>query len=425
MTMRIRFKLMLLVALAVMGLASCGHYNCSSGANFSSSSCTASGSGLGTGTSGGSATAYAFAVDDQNDTIDGYTLSTTAGTFAATSPYTAPVMPANFGGVGLVVAQNKFLYGVFPDLQQQELYGWSIDSTGNLTSLTGFPQAVTLTIPTLLIYNQYAVITNPAGTLLFISDAGINQIIVYQINSTTGALTPAPGSPFSAGTIVPQNMGMDGLGKYLYVSSEGSSLDHAGTVVGAFSVTSAGVLTQVAGSPFNYPLWEMQGDPTGQYLIGISGETTTYFGSDDDNLYVFSINSATGAITPVANSPFSTTGYTPFNMAVQPVATDGALIYSFNWDDIGSANFVEGYQLSTSNGALTAATGSPFTALTASAWGQFDPSGNYLFFYSGVSPSVALSAYQVTSGGGLTAIGSAVPLTTSSSYAYWAIADAQ
>jgi hypothetical protein len=112
-------------------------------------------------------------------------------------------------------------------------------------------------------------------------------------------------------------------------------------------------------------------------------------------------------------------------MAVQPVATDGALIYSFNWDDIGSANFVEGYQLSTSNGALTAATGSPFTALTASAWGQFDPSGNYLFFYSGVSPSVALSAYQVTSGGGLTAIGSAVPLTTSSSYAYWAIADAQ
>ena len=429
MTMRVRGFLMLVAGLAVMGLASCGHYTC--GATFGNSTCTPSSPGLGGGGTAGSATAYAFAVDDQNDTIDGYTLSTTAGTFAATSPYTAPVMPANFGGVGLVVAQNKFLYGVFPDLQQQELYGWSIDSTGNLTLLNGFPQAMTLTIPTLLLYNQYAVITNPAGTLLFVSDAGINQIIVYQINSTTGALTPAPGSPFSAGTIVPQNMGMDGGGKYLYVSSEEGSLDHAGTVVGAFSVSSTGVLTQIAGSPFNYPLWEMQGDPTGQYLIGISGETDGYFGSDDYSLYVFSIQPQTGttpgAITPVTNSPFSSGLYAPFNIAVQPVATSGALIYSFSEnDDLAlGPNPIEGYQLSTSNGALTAVSGSPFSALTPSAWGQFDPSGTYLFTYSGIGSSVGLSAYQVTSGGGLTSIGSVVPLTTSSSYAYWAVADAQ
>jgi len=430
MTMRVRAGLMLMAALAMMGLASCGHYTC--GAGFGSSTCTSSGAPtLGGGGTSGAATAFAFAVDDENDTIDGYTLSASAGTFAATPSYTAPVMPTNFGGVGLVAAQNKFLYGVFPDLPQQ-VYGWSIDSTGNLTTLSGFPLSVPLTIPTLLIYNQYCVTLNPTGTLLFISDAGINQIIVYQIDSTTGALTQAPGSPFAATGITPQNMGMDGLGKYLYVSSEGNSLNHAGTVVGAFSVASTGALTPIAGSPFNYPLWEMKGDATGQYLIGISGETVGYFGSDDDSVYVFSINPGTGGgvpgtITPVANSPFSSGLYAPFNLAVQPIATNGALVYTFSEnDDLAlGPNPVEGYQLSTSNGALTAATGSPFSALTPSAWGKFDPSGSYLFFYTGVSTTVGLGAYQVTTGGALTSIGSTVPLTTLSNWTYWAVADAQ
>ena len=50
---------------------------------------------------------------------------------------------------------------------------------------------------------------------------------------------------------------------------------------------------------------------------------------------------------------------------------------------------------------------------------------SYLFFYTGVSTTVGLGAYQVTSGGALTSIGSTVPLTTSSAWTYWAVADAQ
>ena len=125
---------------------------------------------------------------------------------------------------------------------------------------------------------------------------------------------------------------MDGLGKYLYVSSEGSSLNHAGTVVGAFSVSSTGVLQQISGSPFNYPLWQMQGDPSGNYLIGISGKTAYWYGSDDNSLYVFSINQSTGAISPVTGSPFTTT-YAPFNMAVRPSSTGGEFVYTFSIND--------------------------------------------------------------------------------------------
>jgi len=301
---------------------------------------------------------------------------------------------------------------VFEDLQQ--IYGWSIDSTGNLTLMSGFPIAVPLSGIPLTTYNQYTVITNPAGTLLFISEAGNEQILVYQIG-TTGSLTAATGSPFITVGLEPQNMGMDGLGKFLYVSEDSST--HSGSIVGAYSVQSSGtVLQAIAGSPFNFPLWEMQGDPSGKFLIGISGRTTFYFGSNDDTINVFNIDS-TGAISPVIGSPFATTN-APFNIAVQPTTTSGALIYSLSITDTNSgANPVEGFQLDATTGALTKMAGSPFTSVM-DTWGQFDPSGSFLFLNQGTS----LSAFQVPSAGGLSAIGSPVAFTT---LGYWAVADAQ
>jgi 6-phosphogluconolactonase len=306
---------------------------------------------------------------------------------------------------------------VFADLKL--IYGWSIDATGNLTSLFN-PISVTLTMPQ-VIYNQYTVITNPAGTLLFISEAATNQILIYQISSS-GSLTPAPGSPFSTTDISPQNMGMDGLGKYLYVAED--SGDHSGSFMTAYSVSSAGMLTEIAGSPFNFPMWEMQGDPSGQFLIGISGEVAAYFGSDDDHIYVFSINSSTGAITPVANSPFATTN-APFDIAVQPKSTSGAFIYSFSYQAV---NPVEGYQLNTTTGQLTAVFGSPFSTLSSTAWGQFDQSGNLLVFYNGIGASgggsntlAGLNAFPVSSSGSLgTTDGPGVTLATNG---YWVITD--
>jgi|CZKD01.1.fsa_nt_gi 6-phosphogluconolactonase (cycloisomerase 2 family) len=412
MSMKFRTLLSFGVVLCAMWLSSCGHYVCHT--TLGSSTCTPSGGGLSSGGGGNAAaSAYAFAVND-NGTIDGYTLSASASTFVATPNYTAATTTANAGGVGMVVAQGKYLYTVYADLH--EIYGWTIDSAGGLTPLSGFPMPVSLTIPTLLAFNQYAVITNPAGTLLFVSDAGINQIIVYQI-SASGGLTQAPGSPFSAGTIEPQNMGMDGLGKYLYVSSEGSSLNHAGTVVGAFSVSSTGVLQQIAGSPFNYPIWQMQGDPSGNYLIGISGKTAYWYGSDDDSLYVFNINQSTGAISPVTGSPFTTT-YAPFNMAVRPSSTGGEFVYTFSINDSGTAyNPIEGYQISTTTGGLTALS---LSSSTPTAWGQFDPAGSYLFSYSNSGSAISLAALTVGSTGGLTATGSPVTLATGG---YWAASD--
>jgi len=215
-------------------------------------------------------------------------------------------------------------------------------------------------------------------------------------------------------------MTTDGLGKYLYVTEAIST--HQGINLTAYSIASDGTLTVVPGSPFPYPMWAVQGDPSGKFLIGTSGRTIATSGVDDKNLYVFNIQQSganAGAISPVSGSPFPTT-YAPFNIAVQPNGSTGQFVYSFSVDSSGLAyNPVEGYALS-SSGTLTAITGSPFSGVANSLWGQFDPAGNYLFFY-GDAAGPEIGQYNVTPAtGGLSQTTAPLPL---SSTGYWAVSD--
>src|SRR5580704_17214425 len=104
MTMRVRTILMLMAALAMMGLAGCGHYTC--GAEFGASTCSTS-----TTPPGGSTTAaFVYAVDPAG-TIDGLTLNTSAGTFTTTPSYIGPTgLPEDSSGQGMVIAQGQYLY---------------------------------------------------------------------------------------------------------------------------------------------------------------------------------------------------------------------------------------------------------------------------------------------------------------------------
>ena len=435
MTKRVRAFLACMAGLATIGLANCGKYNCNTddGLSFTGSACTQT-SPSGISSNGGgttSATVFAFAVDSglsgaTTGTIDGYTLNTSANTFAATASYTAPTIPANDGGVGMVIAQEQYLYAAFESAAQ--IYGWTIDgTTGGLTAINGSPLSAPFLSGIGGVAVPWGMITNPAGTLLFISLPLQSEIYVYQIGSG-GALTPATGTPFSV-PFGPLNLATDGAGKYLY-AIDGDIGTHTGSEIAAYSIGSSGALTAVAGSPFAYPMWQVQGEPTGKFLIGTSGNSAAsgYSGVDDDNLYVFSISS-TGAIAPVSGSPFATV-YSPFSIAVSP-NSGGDLVYSFSINDTETAfNAVEGYEIS-SAGALSADAGSPFTGLasgTAGSWGQFDQSGAFLFSYAAFLDSSTneeveqLSPFNVGSGGALTQTDSSATLATPG---FWAVTDPQ
>jgi hypothetical protein len=442
MTRLSRVLLSLLIVLATLLLANCGgSYSCQ--VTFGSSTCTPSGSGVsssgGSGGSGGGSgggggsgslpSAYAYAVD-QGGTIDGYVLNASQGTFTAISGYTAPIVPTNNGGVGMVVAQQQYLYAGFGAVNQ--IYGWTISSSGSLTAISGSPFSATF-------LNQYSggvsqdnMITNPAGTLLFVSDAMLNEIYVLQIGSG-GALTEVTGSPFACptGFGTPMNLGTDGMGKYLYVV-DGNFSTHQGTQVAAFTIgtgTSLGVLTPITGSPFAFPMWQLKGEPTGQFLIGTSGSSAYYTGvTDDDNLYVFSITQSganAGAITQLAKQA---TVYSPFSIAVQS-NTGGDLVYSLGFNDTATAfNPIEGYTI-TSTGGLTADTGSPFALSNAEgSWGQFDQSGGYLFTYASYLNSTTnttvtqLAPLTVGTGGALSQPESPFSIVTPG---FWVVTDPQ
>jgi hypothetical protein len=399
-----------MAALAMFGMAGCDHYNCNNAPQLSGS-CTTSGSGLGTtgtGTGSGTASAFAFAVDEAG-TIDGYTLNASTNTFQATTGYTAPAVPTNELGYGMVVAQTQFLYTAF--IGTGQIYGWTIGSGGGLTAISNSPFSAPYLIGIGSNQGPEDMIVNPAGTLLFVDDVSVEGIYVYSIGSG-GVLTAVSGSPFSV-PFFPGNMAIDGQGKYLYVTTNTN-----GSQIAAYSI-GTGALTPVLGSPFSYPMLQVEGEPTGTYLIG-----TTSSNVGDDHLYLFSITqsgSNAGAITQVQAVP---TVYSPYSIAVQP-NSGGNLIYSFstNADDTGF-NPIEGYQLS--NGALTAVSGSPFSNVADGSWAQFDQSGAFLFPYSEVYDSstgattVQLGADDVASGGALTQPISPATLTTPG---FWAVTD--
>jgi 6-phosphogluconolactonase len=427
MSIKIRALLMLGAAAALLAMSACGGgYTCN--ITFGASTCNQSGSGIGTNGGGGGnggggtgqATAFAYAVD-QAGTLDSFTLNATAGTFAATANYTAPVIPTADPGAGMVVAQKQFVYTVFDT--DGSIFGWSLDSSsGSLTALSGFP----MTLPSLLpnvAFNQYNLATNPTGTLLFLSSTGSDEIFVYQIG-TSGTLTAVTGSPFVT-PVEPGNVTTDGLGNYLYVCENVNG--HTGLEVLAYAISSSGALTAIPGSPFAFPMWQLQGDASGKYLIGTSGNTQSLTGSDDKNLYVFSIQqtgSNAGALTAVTGSPFATV-YSPFNIAAQPPASKSEFVYSFSINDTDTGyNPVEGYSLDTTSGALTLVTGSPFSNVASGHWGQFDQIGAYLIVYSSVNNGsgtmTQLGPLTVGTDGSLTQPISSATLATPG---YWVVTD--
>jgi 6-phosphogluconolactonase (cycloisomerase 2 family) len=125
---------------------------------------------------------------------------------------------------------------------------------------------------------------------------------VYNVNSSSGALTEVPGSPFTAG-LSPDEIAVDPSGKFFYVINQQSD------DIAAFSVdASSGTLTPLPGSPFpvgTQPAGQqpiaLAIDPTGRFLYVAA---TTDIGTEVSyNFYEFTIDSATGVLTAAPSSP--------------------------------------------------------------------------------------------------------------------------
>ena len=202
-----------------------------------------------------------------------------------------------------------------------------------------------------------------------------NDISAFSINASTGALTSVAGSPFAVGE-QPQSVAVDPTHKFAYVGHLWSG------ALSAFTINAAtGALTAIAGSPFmidGHPT-SFSFVPSGKFVY-VSAGGNVPVGSG--YVFGFSIDAATGALTPLAGSPF-VAGNAPSSVAVDP---SGRYLYVANFDSASSN--VSAYTINATTGALTPVAGSPYAANDGPSSVAVDPSGKFVYaaqYWSGVA----------------------------------------
>ena len=176
-----------------------------------------------------------------------------------------------------------------------QLAGFSIDSaTGALSAVPGSPVSTMISISTL---TNMAI--DPTGKFLYASYGSATNsfaggLAAFSIDSSTGALTALPGSPFSVGGR-PTSVAIDASGKFLIVSVVPEAVGNCLDVLSIDPGT--GALALVPGSPFGpaAPCGFVATDPS---------EPFVYAGADAPpaTVFVLSVDQTTGALAPVGQA---------------------------------------------------------------------------------------------------------------------------
>ena len=365
--------LSLMVAASFLLLAACGQKSNCSGISFGSGSGgSSSGGGVSSGGSvcgpgsnnggGGFSDLFFYhGSSGANNSIN--TASVTATTFQ--------VLPGIATNVGLsivgsmIIVNKKFLY--LPDQNGSGgVMGFTINhSSGALTAMAGSPFAVAPSQITTLAADPDA----NGGRFLFGADFSSGDFVVFTIDSTTGVLTPVPGSPFSS-LASPSRLKVDGTGHYLY-ASEGTS---TGDIFGYLVDQNSGALSPIAGSPFPALANTIDVDPGGQILLAVA--------SGGAQIDVIPIEQGTGSLLLNSATSFPTAASVD-GAVFHP---NGQFVYAFS-----GKNPLQGFQFST--GTLTELNGSPFASLPYLTDCQFDQAGTHLF---GITiPASSVGVYVV------------------------------
>lgn len=180
-------------------------------------------------------------------------------------------------------------------------------------------------------------------------------ILGFSQNTTTGALTPVPGTTITtvagktvatgyAAGVVPSAIAEEQTSRFVYVT------DQAANHLIGYTVSPNGALTPMVNGPFatgQFPVG-LTVDPTGKLIYVVNYNSNTVQG--------YAIDAATGAPSVSAGATATPVGSGPTCVAIDPaLGTD--LYTSNNLDDTISAEHV---QVNTGN--LTAVQNSPFLA---------------------------------------------------------------
>ena len=296
---------------------------------------------------------------------------------------------------GLILGpSNKFLY--VANALANTISTFSVAGDGSL-SLLGYtsvgPASVT---------GPWDLVIDPSGKYLLVTNNS-GYVSVFSLDSASGALAVAAGSPFYANES-PSGIVMPPASNFVYVSNSGSTY---GTVTAfTFDPTLAScgkILCNVPGSPFlaGSGASALAVDNTGQYLYVANSSAINNPEQSNavGNISAFSIDLTTGttagALTPVPGSPFFppfSGSYGPSSLAVIPnsqflYATTPGSYYSVWCFAIGG------------NGQLTLANGAPFSVPAGGLFDVIDTNGEFLFIGT-TNSNGSIAAYTYDPGSG-------------------------
>ena len=286
---------------------------CGSGNQNGSSSGGSGGSNpgpSGTGTSGGSGTSaiggYAAGIGGAGQTSPAQflfgvqlpgavpipTKINSDGTLTATKANGTPSSVGNpFGMVAAIDPSGTYLY----EAVRPGLWGFTINRlSGDITQMANTPIATS--------HNFDAIAVDQLGK--FVYAYGDGQVFGYTIQSGTGQLAAIAGTPVTAAPngesfpLASSRLAVSQNNKFLYVAT-------ADGILGYNIDPSSGALTKIAGSPFNSAAgaaFSLVAPSTGYLYESLPSPTGT---TTQEPIYGFSIDQTTGALTPVAGSPFA------------------------------------------------------------------------------------------------------------------------
>jgi 6-phosphogluconolactonase len=225
-----------------------------------------------------------------------------------------------------------------------------------------------------------SIAVTPTGNRLYAGGSG--QLDAFDIGAT-GALTHTAGFPVfpipvgGGGTII---LTIDPSGKFLYAGSQSDNEIYGYTID-----NSTGALTLAPGFPI---------DATQPY--GLFATTHfLYLATHDGNLTGYTINTTTGEVTAIATG-FPIALSNPIQIVSNPQQTQLFVVEQTDPTD------VDAYTINATTGQLTAAPGSPFHQGVNADGLVVDPSGKFVYWASCSSKDVG--AATLGTGAALTTI---------------------
>lgn len=277
---------------------------------------------------------FVYASDFQSGSIFAYSINSTSGalTAAAGSPFSLGPFSVPTGLATRPGSNHLYV------ADAGKIDGLTINTAGVPAAISGSP---------FLAGTNLELAVDPSGRFLYATDDDPpGGVSAFTIDSTTGALSTVPGSPFTiSGQTVsnsqPFGLVVDSTGRFIYAALSTTNQIAAFSIV---SGTGAGALTPVPGSPF----------PAGSTPLAVAtAGNFLYANSADGTIWGYAIDSATGALNPVAGSPF------PFHAALLTTDALGNFLYG------SSSTGIAAFSIDSTTGALVPLAGSPFPAAGA------------------------------------------------------------